>query len=54
MEKIEIFSILTGYAGNLFAQVRVRSVHKAAVRTGTHYAQCRGYVLLAKLRKAKI
>ena len=53
-EKIEIFSILTGYAGNLFAQVRVRSVHKATVRTGTHCAQRRGCVLLEKLRKSKI
>jgi hypothetical protein len=51
---MEFSQFLTGYTGSLFAQVRARSVYKAAVRTGTHCAQRRGCVLLEKPRKTKI
>ena len=39
MEKVmkkEIFSILTGYAGSLFNQVRARYVYTDTVRTSMH------------------
>lgn len=34
--KVKIFKNLAGYAGAELTQVRVRSVHKLKVRTGTH------------------
>ena len=50
---MEISQFLTGYAGSLFAQVRARSVYKAAVRIGINYAQLRGCVLLKNQEKLK-
>ena len=37
MDKMEIFSILTGYVGSLFDQVRPRSVYK---ESAYRYALC--------------
>ena len=34
--KVQIFKNLAGYAGTELTQVRVRSMHKVKVRTGTH------------------
>ena len=38
MDKMENFSILTGYAGSLFAQVHARSVYEGTVHIGMHCA----------------